>query len=381
MPPVENPPVTVTGQRTIALSGPDITDAEVDAVTRVLRSGQLSLGPQLAAFEEALAAYVGTRYAVGVNSGTSALHLCVRALGWREPDEVITTPFSFVASANCLLYERVRPVFVDIDPVTFNLDPNHIEHVRSSRTRGILPVHVFGQPCDMTALQRIASRYGWTILEDACEAIGAEVDGRKVGSFGRAGTFAFYPNKQITTGEGGAVTTDDPRLAELARSMSNQGRGPEGGWYEHVRIGYNYRLDELSAALGVVQLNRIEEILSRREAVAAMYEQGLAEMPGVQTPPRAPGTVRSWFVYVVTLDDGIDREAVMTRLREQGVACRAYFAPIHLQDFYRQRFGYKPGAFPVTESVAARTLALPFHNHLTQADVRTVCDVLQDAVG
>lgn len=362
------------------LSRPDINEADVQAVVDVLRSSHLALGPRLAAFERAIADYVGVRHAVAVNSGTSALHLAVRALDIKDGDEVITSPFSFVASANCMLFERAVPRFVDIDPVTLNMDIEKAAAAVNARTRAILPVHVFGLPCDMDAVMALARGRGMAVIEDACEAIGARYKGRKAGSFGDVAAFAFYPNKQMTTGEGGVLATNDARIADMAVSMRNQGRGAGGAWLEHERLGYNYRLDEMSAALGLSQLARIEGILARRAEVAAWYGEALSGARGARALASVPGSARSWFVYVVTLDPGIERGGVMARLNAEGVQCRAYFPPIHLQPFYREKFGYKEGDFPVCEEVAARTLALPFHNMLSKEDVADIVGRLAAAV-
>ncbi len=364
--------------QTIPLSRPDIGPDEERLVLEVLRSGQLSLGPMAPEFERRVAEYVGARHAVAVSSGTAGLHLCVRVLGLGPGDEVITTPFSFVASSNCLLFEGARPVFVDIDPATWNIDPGRIEAAVTPRTRAILPVHVFGQACDMDAILDIARRRGLAVLEDACEALGGTWRGRHAGTFGRAGVFAFYPNKQITTGEGGMIVTDDDDLARACRSMRNQGRGESGGWLDHERLGYNYRLDELSAALGVAQMQRVDEILAARARVAARYHELLAGVPGVRTMTWPPEVGMSWFVYVVLLDRGIDRDRVMAALQGAGIQCRAYFSPIHLQPFYRERFGHQPGDFPVCEDVARRTLALPFHTRMTEDEVGAVVDRLRE---
>jgi perosamine synthetase len=362
------------------LSRPDISDEDVKAVVDVLKSPNLALGPRLDEFESAFAEYVGTTYAVGVNSGTSALHLAVRALDITDGDEVITTPFSFVASANCALYERAEVKFVDIDPVTLNMDPSGIEAAVTKKTKAILVVHVFGQPCDMEAVERVADAHDLAVIEDACEAIGATSNGQKVGSFGDVATFAFYPNKQMTTGEGGMLVTDDAQIAEIARSLRNQGRTRRGSWLEHDRLGYNYRLDEMSAALGLSQLRRIDEILAKRAQVAAWYKEALAEVEGVEPLAEIDGSVRSWFVYVVLLDKGHTRSDVMELLENWGVDCRAYFPPIHLQPLYRGRFSYKLDDFPVTEDVAARTLALPFYNSLTKNDVEMIVEQLARSI-
>jgi perosamine synthetase len=388
----------------IPMASPDLTQAEIDAVDAVLHTPMLSMGPQIAAFEGRTAAYVGTRYAAGVHSGTAGLHLCVIAAGLGEGDLAITTPFSFVASANCLLYERAVPVFVDIDPHTLNIDPALVAQAADDLVRGgaasqrwlpqamrgtgqvhrlqaILPVDVFGQPADMDAIRPVADRHGLTVIEDACEALGAEYKGRKAGTLGHVAVFAYYPNKQMTTGEGGIIVTDCQDWDVLFRSLRNQGRDESGTWLNHIRLGYNYRLDEMSAALGVAQLARIEELLDRRDRVARMYNERLQGISGVSIPYVAPSTTRmSWFVYVVRLDPAIDRNAVMARMRARGVACRPYFTPIHLQPFYVERFGYCPGDFPVTEAVAQSTLALPFYNQMDSGTVDAVCETLQQSL-
>ena len=368
----------------VPLSAPDVSDQDRERVDAVLRGRNLSLGPLLPAFEQAAAAAAGTRFAVAVNSGTSALHLCVKAAGLGEGDEVITTPFSFIASANCLLYEQVTPAFVDIDPLTYNIDPAQVASAIGPRTRGILPVHVFGHPCDMLTLGALADRHNLTVIEDACEAIGATIQGRRAGSFGDSGAFAFYPNKQITTGEGGVLVTGSEAVARLCRSWRNQGRGEEGGWLQHERLGYNYRLSDINCALGVGQLSRLDEILAARKRVAAIYDDvlgGIAEL--VRPAPSAPGTEISWFVYVVRLQDEFrreDREAVLQFLRNEGIGCNNYFAPIHLQKFYQDRFGFQRGQFPVTERVSDRTIALPFFNALTHDQIEIVAGALQRAI-
>jgi perosamine synthetase len=365
----------------VPLSSPDITSEERHAVMDVLSGRSLSLGPKLPAFEEALADAVGVRFAVAVNSGTSALHLCVKAAEIGEGDEVITTPFSFVASANCLLYERAIPRFVDIDLATYNIDPQAMVWSINERTRAILPVHVFGLPCDMPAIVQAAERCGLTIIEDSCEAIGATVAGRKAGSFGQSGAFAFYPNKQITTGEGGAIVTNDARVASLCRSWRNQGRGENGAWLQHERLGYNYRLSDINCALGLVQLSRLPEILAQRQRVAELYNRALSGIDEIVPPPQAPGM--SWFVYVVRLQDEFtreDRDRVLSVLRAEGIGCNCYFTPIHLQPFYREMFGYRPGDFPVTEHVADRTIALPFYNALGEGQIELVVSALAGSV-
>jgi perosamine synthetase len=389
----------------ISMSSPDLTDAELKAVQQVVTTRYLSIGPQLEAFEQAVADYIGAAHGAGVNSGTSGLHLAIIAAGVGEGDLVITTPFSFVASANCILYERGIPVFVDIDPQTLNTDPALVAQAvqdldrgamaaqlwlprglqgdlpTAGRLKAILPVDVFGQPADYDPIQEIAKTHDLVIVEDACEAIGAEYKGRKAGTLGDVAVFAFYPNKQMTTGEGGILVTDRDDWDVLFRSLRNQGRDESGTWLNHVRLGYNYRLDEMSAALGLVQLGRIDELLAKREQVVQSYNERLREMDGVSIPYVAPTTTRmSWFVYVVRLAAEIDRDAVMEHLHERGIACRPYFTPIHLQPFYVERFGYRPGDFPVTEAVARSTLALPFHGNLQEHEIDLVCDTLRGAI-
>ena len=365
----------------VPMSRPDIGESEIEAVNQVLRTPYLSIGPMLERFEQAMAQFVGARHAVGVSSGTAGLHLCVVAAGIGEGDEVITTPFSFVASANCVLYERARPVFVDIEPDSLNIDPRRIEAAVTSRTRAILPVHAFGQPADMDAILEIARRHNLLVLEDACEAAGAEYRKRKAGALGDAAVFAFYPNKQITTAEGGMIVTNRDDWNELFRSLRNQGRDVFDTWLRHSRLGYNYRLDELSAALGVAQMERIEELLTKRDRVARMYTAGLAKVPGVSVPFLAPATTRpSWFVYVVRLARGIDRDRVIQELQARGIASRQYFTCIHLQPFYMRMFGYREGDFPVAEEAAQSVLALPFYGAMHAEQVDYVCSHLREVI-
>jgi len=365
----------------IELSGPDITQAEIDAVAEVLRSGRLSLGPMVPKFEQAVAEYVGVRYAVAVSSGTCGLHLLIRALGIGPGDEVITTPFSFIASSNCILFEGGKPVFVDIDPQTWNIDTSRIEAAITPRTRAILPVDVFGQVADMETVHHIAAKHRLRVIEDSCEALGARYKGRMAGSLGDAGVFGFYPNKQITTGEGGMITTDDDEIARLCQSMRNQGRDTGMAWLSHERLGYNYRLPDVACAIGYVQMQRLGEILARRRRVADWYHQRLADEPRLSMQRIRPECEISWFVFVVRLADDYgeqDRADLITALRERGIGCSNYFSPIHLQPFYREKLDLRPGQFPICERVAARTIALPFHNRLTEADVDHVCRTLRE---
>jgi perosamine synthetase len=365
----------------IPLSSPDIHADDIELVVRVLRSNRLSIGPFIKELERDFADYIGTKYAVAVTNGTSGLHLCMRAAGLAEGDEVITTPFSFIASANCILYERATPVFVDIDEDSLNLDPALVARAVTGRTRAMLPVHVFGQPCAMDELQAVCRNRNLVLVEDACEAVGAEYKGRKVGTFGKAAVFSFYPNKAMTLGEGAVVATDDPHWAELMQSLRNQGRSDGGTGYFSDRLGYNYRLDEMSAALGVAQLKRLDRLLAQRQAVATRYGEMLRRVPGVTVKGAVSSTTRmSWFVFVIHLDPHIDRDRVIEQLEARGIPSRVYFTPIHLEPYYRRRFGFKPGDFPVAERVAASILALPFHTNLSDAEMDEVVAALQSAV-
>ena len=371
----------------IPMSQPDVGDDERAAVDEVLRGTTLALGPRLALFEERVAGYVGVRHAAGVSSGTAGLHLGLLAAGVRPGDVVVTTPFSFIASANCALYVGARPAFVDVEPVALTLDPERLERTvrrllrRGERVRAIVPVHVFGQAADMDPIMAVARRYGLAVVEDACEAIGTQYRGRPAGTLGDAAVFAFYPNKQMTTGEGGMIVTDLPAWDRLFRSLRNQGRDDAGTWLEHVRLGYNYRLDELSAALGAVQIARLDDLLARRAQVAAWYGERLAGVCGVALPAVAEWTTRtSWFVYVVRLDPRVDRDAVVHALAQRGVPARAYFPPIHLQPFYRRQFGFRPGDFPVAEAAGATCLALPFFTAMRVEQIDVVAGALEEVL-
>ena len=368
----------------IPLSAPDITEAEIGAVTAVLRTPHLSLGPELAAFEQALAAYHAVPHAVAVSSGTAGLHLALLTLGIGEGDEVIVPSFAFVAVANAVRHVCATPVFVEIDPVTLNLSPGAVENAITPRTRAILVVHTFGVPAEMDVLTLIARRHHLALIEDACEAIGAQfgdpTHARRVGSFGDIAVFGFYPNKQITTGEGGAVLTRDPMHAARMRSLRNQGREPDAGWLDHSEIGYNYRLSDLACALGRVQLGRISEILTLRHAAAERYQALLCDIVGLELPPLAlPRRTVSWFVYVVRLPEQANRDRVQAALASRGIATGRYFPPIHLQPAWRHHSG-AIAALPLTESVARRTLALPFFNRIAVDQQQAVSDALAKAV-
>ena len=368
----------------IPLSGPDISQAEKEAVVEVLSSGALSLGPKVPAFEEAVARYVGAQHAIAVSSGTTGLHLLMRAIGIGPGDEVITTPFSFVASSNCVLFERGRPVFVDIDPETWNIDINRMESTVTKKTKALIPVDVFGTVPDMDAIRAVATRHSVRVIEDSCEALGTRWRGRMAGSLGDAGVFGFYPNKQITTGEGGMIVTNDDEIDRLCRSMRNQGRDTGMGWLSHERLGYNYRLADVNCAIGLVQMQRIDEILAKRSRVAEWYRTRLSDERRISLQKIPADTQMSWFVFVVKLDDRYteaDRGRIIAALRERGIGCSNYFAPIHLQSFYQRDVGCKPGDFPICERVAARTIALPFHGGITQSQVDEVCTTLASLLG
>jgi perosamine synthetase len=366
----------------IPLARPSIGPSEEARVLEALRSGRLALGPRLQEFEGALSARLAGRPVSAVSSGTAGLHLAIRAAGVEAGDEVVTSPFSFVASANCLLYENARPVFCDIDPRTLNIDPEAAAAAVGERTTGLLPVHIFGYPADLPALERVAAERALWIVEDSCEALGAvHGDGTLVGARGHPSVFAFYANKQMTTGEGGAVVCPDPAVKERVDSERNQGRAPDMGWLDHDRLGFNYRLDELSCALGLAQLERLEELLAGRALVAAQYAEALADIEGLELPCRdADGDRRSWFVYVVQLPRGVDRDAAVVAMRERGVDTKPYLPAIHLMSFYRERFGHREGEFPVCEDVAARSLALPFFPQLTEGEIGRVAATLRGVI-
>ena len=377
----------------IPLARPELGPREEELLLEVVRSGSLSLGPKLEQFERDFGAWLGGGYAVAVSSGTAALHLGVRALGWGQGDEVITSPFSFVATANSLLYEGATPVFCDIDPVTFNIDPAATAAAVTEATAGLLPVHIFGYPADLPALAAIADQRGLGMLEDAAQALGA-VDrmGRRIGTAGNITIFAFYANKQMTTGEGGVLVTPDREIAERVRSERNQGRAPDMGQVEHDRLGFNYRLSDLQAAIGIAQVERIGELLNARDNVAALYRERLTQLAAepvgeededdLVLPCENSGDERrSWFVFVVQLPAGTDRDAVISKLAERGIASKAYLPCIHLLPPYQERFGFRGGEFPIAERVADRSLALPFFTSMSESQVDRVCTALAEALG
>jgi dTDP-4-amino-4,6-dideoxygalactose transaminase len=369
--------------RSIGLSAPFVGAREEELVLEVLRSGRLSLGPAIDRFEELLAAAVGAPFAAAVSSGTAGLHLLCRSAGIGPGDEVITSPLSFVASANCFLFEGAVPVFADVDPRTLNMDPAAVEAAVTARTRAIVAVDLFGYPCELDELRAIADRHGLALIDDSCEALGAEYKGRRLGSHGPPAVFAFYANKQITTGEGGVVATHSEDEWLLLKSLRNQGRSYEGGpWFNHVRLGFNYRWTDLQAAIGIAQLEKLDEILALRAGVAARYGELLAGVDGVTTPLADDDDHRrSWFVYVVRLDGGIDRDGVMAAVRERGVATAEYVPCIHLQPYLRERFGFGEGLCPVAEEASRQTLALPFHTALPPEDQERTVEALRGALG
>jgi dTDP-4-amino-4,6-dideoxygalactose transaminase len=368
-------------QRAVGLSAPYLDEREEALVIEVLRSGRLSLGPSIDRFEELFAAAVGAPYAAAVSSGTAGLHLLCHLAEIRAGDEVITSPYSFVASANCAIYEGATPVFADVDARTLNLDPAAVEAAITPRTRAIVAVDIFGYPCELEDLQGIAERHDLVLIDDACEALGARYQGAPVGSHGVPAVFAFYPNKQITTGEGGVVTTHSEEQWRLLKSLRNQGRADGGGWLDHARLGFNYRIDDIRAAIGIGQLEKLERILELRSAVADRYRRLLEAIEDVELPLADDEEhVRSWFVYVLALPEGTDRERVISRLAERGVQTARYLPCIHLQSYMRERYGFREGLCPVAEGLSARTLALPFHARLGEADQQHVARSLREAL-
>ena len=367
--------------RSIQLSYPWLDEREEELVAEVLQSGRLSLGPTIERFEEEFAAAVGAPYAAAVSSGTAGLHLLCVTAGIGPGDEVVTSPYSFVASANCAIYEGATPVFADVDRRTLNLDPAAVEAALTERTRAVLAVDIYGYPCELDELRALCDARGIVLIEDACEALGARYRGRPIGSHGPPAVFAFYPNKQITTGEGGMVTTHSESEWRLLRSLRNQGRADSGGWLEHARLGFNYRIDDIRAAIGLGQLEKLDTILASRSEVAARYGELLGAIPGLELPCADDAAhERSWFVYVVALPAGADREEVIRALEARGVQTARYLPCIHLQPYMRERFGFRPGLCPVAEDLASRTLALPFHARLPARDQEYVAEVLRGAL-
>ena len=382
----------------IPMSSPDLSDRERQAVADVLNTPVLSMGEQNLAFEQAIREYSGSANAIAVSSGTAGLHLCVRAAGIQQGDLVLTTPFSFVASSNVLLYEKAIPVFVDVEPESGNIDAEQLTRAveeimkggkdaegwlprrggeASAPLKAILPVDVFGQPANYSAIKELSDKYDLAVIEDSCEAIGAQYEGRMAGRLGDSAVFAFYPNKQMTTGEGGVIVTDDDDAADFMRSLRNQGRALGDTWLEHTHLGYNYRLTELSAVLGRIQLGRLDEFLEKRAQVAAWYTERLSAIESIETPQVGSSTTRmSWFLYVIRLAKGVQRDQVIRKLEESGIPSRAYFSPIHLQPYMRDLFGYQEGDFPITEDLGKRSLALPFSSIMTEEQVDMVCEEL-----
>lgn len=365
----------------VQLAKPDITQREIDAVVEVMKSGVLSIGPKIIEFEEKIANHTGVKYAIAVNSGTSSLNLVIKALGIGEGDEVITTSFSFVSSANCFLMEGAKPIFIDIDPKTLNMNIDKVEEAITPKTKAILAVDVFGQPINMKKLREIADRHNLYLIEDSCEAIGSEYAGYKAGSLSDAAVFAFYPNKQITTAEGGIIVTNNEKLAQLCQSYRSQGRAITGFWLYHERLGYNYRMSELHAALGSAQMDRLDEIIEKRARVAEMYNRELSKIKGISIPYIHPDVTKmSWFVYVIQVDKNINRANVMKYLKENGVGCRPYFTPIHVQPYMVDMFGYDEEDYPITADMGRRSIALPFFNDLTLKEIQYVASKIERAI-
>jgi dTDP-4-amino-4,6-dideoxygalactose transaminase len=370
------------GDRPIPLARPLIGEREEELVLETLRSRMLALGPRLPEFESRLGSWLGVEHVSAISSGTAALHLAIRACGIERGDEVVTTPFSFVASANCLLYEDAKPVFCDIDPRTLNIAPDAAAAAVTERTTGLLPVHIFGYPADMPGFEALAAQRGLWLVEDACEALGAvHADGTAVGARGNLATFGFYPNKQLATGEGGALISPSAEVKDRIDSERNQGRAPDMGWLDHDRLGFNYRLSDIACALGLAQLERLDRMLEARARIAGLYGEALSDLEGLALPcPDEGGDRRSWFVYAVQLPEGVDRDRAVVEMRARGIDTKPYLPAIHLMSFYRERFGHREGEFPVCEEVARRSLALPFFPELTDTEVERVVGALREVV-
>lgn len=389
-------------EKSVPMSSPEINEEDRQAVMEVLDTRYLSMGPKIERFEQNIQTLTGSKYAIAVNSGTAGLHLCVRAAGVEQGDIVITTPFSFISSTNVILFEKAVPVFVDVDPITGNMDPEQLEQAitdiqqggaaaakwlpdRGAENHGeikaVLSIDVFGQPADYDRIQIVCDKYNLPLIEDSCEALGAAYKGRTAGTLGDYGVFAFYPNKQITTGEGGVIITDDEEAAALMQALRNQGRAPGDAWLQHTYLGYNYRLDEMSAALGLSQLKRLDHMLQTRAQVAQWYQTHLQEFPMIQTPQILPTTTRmSWFVYVIRVDASIDRDAFAHRMIANGIPVRPYFIPIHLQPYLMEQFGYQPGDYPITEDLGNRGLALPFSSVMSEEQIIAVCEGIRKSL-
>ncbi len=363
----------------IYLSRPDICEKDIQAVTEVLKGPNLAFGPKMEEFEEKIAKYIGRKYAVSVNSGTSALFLCIKALGIEKGDEVITTPFTFIASTNCILMVDAKPVFVDIDPDNLNIDPKKIEEKITKKTKAILPVEVFGNAAGMDSVCKIAKKHNLPVIEDSCEALGSELNGKKTGTFGTVGTFAFYPNKQMTTGEGGMIVTDNKKIADMCISLRNQGRGKGGGWLAHERLGYNFRMSDINAALGIAQLERIKEFIQKRQRVAGWYQEILADDGRIIMPEAPKGCKMSWFVFVVRLKTpySLKRNKILNAMLAEKIQVGNYFPSVTLQTFMVKKFGYKDGDFPIADETCKSTIALPFYNNLSKDEVSLVCKTLK----
>jgi perosamine synthetase len=366
----------------IYLSRPDITDKEIEAVSNVLRTPNLSLGPKLGEFEQAFAEYIGRKRAIAVNSGTSGLFLCMLALGLKPGDEVITTPFTFIASATPIMMAGAKPIFVDIDRENLNIDPTQIESAITENTRAILPVEIFGNPAGFEKICEIAQKYDLHVIEDSCEAFGSTLNEKKAGTFGKMSVFGFYPNKQITTGEGGIILTDDDSLADICVSLRNQGRDKQGGWLNHERLGYNFRLSDINCALGIAQLARIEQIKAKRKQVARWYQEILSYDDRLIVPTEPDGCDISWFVFVIRLIEDFtleQRDQILEKITNKGIQVSNYFPPVHLMPFMVEKYGYKKGDFPIAEKVSESTIALPFYNNLKKDEVAIVCKALKEA--